>query len=85
VTSLIIGMLLIRLIKSGARYMVDVVVAKQVNPDSFLQDSQDVILELTSLKETPSRAFFLLLPSEVFGYSMQSKQWGKFNLTFIFL
>lgn len=74
-------MLLIRLIKRGARYMVDVAMAKQANPDSFPQDDQDLILELASLKETPSRDFLLLLPSEVLGYSMQSKQWGKFNLT----
>jgi hypothetical protein len=63
--------------------MVDVAMYKQLNPAAFPQDPQDEILELASLKETLSRAFFLLLPSQVFGYSMQSKKWGKFNLTFI--
>jgi hypothetical protein len=83
VTFLIIGTLLIRLIKRGASYMVDVAMYKQITPAAFPPDPQDEILELASLKETLSRAFFLLLPSQVFGYSMQSKQWSKFNLTFI--
>jgi hypothetical protein len=83
VTSLIIGTLLIRLIKRGARYMVDVAMYKKLNPAAFSPDPQDEILEVASLKENLSRSFFLLLPSRIFGYSMQSKQWGKFNLSFI--
>jgi hypothetical protein len=65
--------------------MVDVVMAKQVNPGAFPPDPKDEMLELASMKETPPRTFFLLLPSKVLGYSMQSKQWGKFDLTFISL
>ena len=56
--------------------MVDVAIYKQLNPAAFPQDPQDVILELASLRENPLRNFFLLLPSEIFGYSMQSKLWG---------
>ena len=84
-TSLVIEILLIILIQRGARYMVDVVLHKQVYPAAFPQDPQDVILELASLRENPLRNFFLLLPSEIFGYSMQSKQWGKFDFSFISL
>lgn len=67
-------------VQRGSRYMVDVVLHKQVNPAAFPQDSQDVILELASMKETPPRNFFLLLPSEIFGYSMQSKQWVRLKV-----
>lgn len=57
--------------------MVDVVMHKTMYPGCYDSKPDDEIVELDSLVEIPPREFFLLLPSEVTGYSMQTKRWGK--------
>jgi hypothetical protein len=60
--------------------MVDIISLKQLYPTAFAaqQDQQD--LQPPSLRptENPPKGFFLLLPSKIMGFSMQTKRWGKF-------
>jgi hypothetical protein len=65
----------------GARYMIDVVMFKQMNPNAFPASRDDEeALPLSALRRTekPAKGFFLLLPSKVMGFSMQTKRWGWF-------
>jgi len=61
----------------GARYMIDVAMHKILNATPYLRQPQDETVEPKSLVGKPSREFFLLLPSQVYGYSMQTKNWGR--------
>jgi len=57
--------------------MIDVLMYKQANPDAFPDKPPGEVIEAPTPEEMQTRSFFLLLPSEVFGYSMQTKKWGK--------
>ena len=57
--------------------MIDVLMYKEANPAAFPQRPPGEVIEAPTPEETQTRSFFLLLPSEVFGYSMQTKKWGK--------
>jgi len=64
--------------------MVDIVFYKQLGPPvvpakDATPAKEEACIPLSSLSQTekPCREFFLLLPSKVMGFSMQSKRWGK--------
>jgi hypothetical protein len=57
--------------------MIDFLMYKQANPAAFPERPPGEIIEAPTLEEMQTRSFFLLLPSKVFGYSMQTKKWGK--------
>jgi hypothetical protein len=65
--------------------MIDVLMYKQANPDAFrdrrpkevIEAQTAEVIEAPTAEEMQTRSFFLLLPSKVFGYSMQTKKWGK--------
>jgi hypothetical protein len=60
----------------GERYMVDFVMFKQFDPKAFPTEPDIGIMEPPFSKmEIPLDQFFLLLPSMVFGFSMQTKRW----------
>ena len=61
--------------------MIDVVMFKQLNPKAFpaLRDDEEALpLSALSRTEKPAKGFFLLLPSKVMGFSMQTKRWGLY-------
>jgi hypothetical protein len=58
--------------------MVDIVLHKQLCPP-VTPAEEEVCIPQSSLSqmENHSRGFFLLLPSKIMGFSMQTKRWGK--------
>lgn len=70
-------------IERSARYMIDVPIHKFMNPSLYTQNHGD---EIVDASPTPySREFLLLVPPEIFGFSMQSKKWVSLNVTWISL
>jgi hypothetical protein len=60
--------------------MVDIIMHKQLNLNAYPQsEEREERIPLSSLSKTekPCPGFFLLLPSKVMGFSMQTKRWGK--------
>ena len=61
--------------------MIDIVMFKQLHPKAFPPSQNgEVALPLSALSRTekPGKGFFLLLPSKVMGFSMQTKRWGSY-------
>jgi hypothetical protein len=57
--------------------MIDTLLYKQANPAAFPGRPPGEVIEAPTPEEMQTRSFFLLLPSKVFGYSMQTKKWSK--------
>lgn len=57
-----------------ARYMIDVLIHKVTYADKYpaAKDDEPVDFNSTLL----SRDFLLLMPAEIYGFSMQTKRWG---------
>jgi hypothetical protein len=63
---------------------VDIVLHQQLYPPltpaknaTLAKDGTCIPLSSLSQAHRPSSGFFLLLPSKVMGFSMQTKRWGK--------
>jgi hypothetical protein len=65
-----------------ARYMIDTNTYKMLHPGAF-QNYQPPGAELdlasTALDEPPQGPFVFLLPTEIKGYNLRTKKWGKSN------
>jgi len=57
--------------------MVDIILHNQFFPPIAPAEGECIPLSSLSQTEEPFSGFFLLLPSTVMGFSMQTKRWGK--------
>ena len=67
----------------GARYMIDTAMFKQLNPAAFPKEPEDGVIEIAAITAPPPNDFFLLLPSKIFGFSMQTKRWVSLKVACI--
>ncbi|KAH8773096.1 P-loop containing nucleoside triphosphate hydrolase protein [Hyaloscypha sp. PMI_1271] len=63
--------------------MIDTPMYKQVNPAAFPSRPPGEVIEAPTPEEMQTRSFFLLMPSEVFGHSMQTKKWVPLKVAYI--
>jgi hypothetical protein len=62
------------------RFMVDIATYKKMHPGNSMSITPFEENKILTQNEPPKGHFLYLLPPTVFGFNMQEKNWGGFNL-----